>query len=82
MVTDDDYLVLARELLSCMMDLQTEIGTLRLAVQKHGISLEELQECRAELERRLNPEKRKAALRAAGRVDLLEYLRNFQGTVQ
>jgi hypothetical protein len=82
MVTDEDYTFLAREILLLLLDLNVEIGILRLAVQKHGISHEELIACREELERRLNLEKQRDRLRALGRDDLVEALRNFSGTVQ
>jgi hypothetical protein len=82
MVTDDDYLNLAREFLLLLLDLNAEIGALRIALQKRGIPLEELQSCRAELERRLDLEGRRKILRALRREDLSEALRSFSGTVQ
>jgi hypothetical protein len=77
-----DYLFLAREMMLLMMELQAEVGTLRLAVQKHGISLEELQACRAELERRFPLEQRRQTIRGVSQPDLLKSLREFQGPIQ
>ena len=37
MVTDEDYLFLAREMLLLLHELSADIGVLRLAVQKHGL---------------------------------------------
>lgn len=82
MATDEDYLFLVRELLAILTDFCAEIGTLRLAVQKHGVSQEELSSCREEVERRLGLAERRERLRGATRESLAEVLKNFQGTVQ
>jgi hypothetical protein len=63
-------------------ELQAQIGTLRLAVQKHGISLEDLTACRAELARRFPLEQRRAAVLALGKTDLLSFLKGFEGPLQ
>jgi hypothetical protein len=81
-VTDEDFLLLTREVLLAIGELQDQVGTLRLAVQKHGISLEELAACRDELERRLPLEQRRASTRSLGKTDLLKVLKDFEGPVQ
>jgi len=82
MADDQDYLVLVRETLLRITDLQAEIGTLRLAVQRHGISLEELALCRAELERRLPLEAFRLQVQALGLADLLQVLKDHKSTIQ
>lgn len=82
MVTDEDYLTLAREIFLIAVDLQAELGTLRLAVQKHGISLEELMACREELERRKPLEQLRSRIRELGKTDLLQAFGSLGTTIQ
>jgi hypothetical protein len=81
-LNEQDFLLLAREVMLQLLELQTQIGTLRLAVQRHGITLEELQACQSEFERRLQIEDKRRQIRALGLVDLLQVLKDYKGTIQ
>jgi len=65
-----------------IFDLQTQIGVLRLAVQKHGINFDDLEASREELERRLNFHEWRSQLQALGVEALLKTLRDFEGPIQ
>ena len=82
MVTDADYLTLARGLMLLITDLQVDIGVLKLAVQKNGISAEVLEECKREVLRRFPIDDLRAEIRDADLSSLLAKLRGYSDTVQ
>lgn len=82
MVSDEDYFVLARAMLLGQVDVMVELASLRLAIERHGISLEELRECRKEIERRKPPDELRRKIQALGKEDLLNSLRSPSSTVQ
>ena len=82
MVTDEDYTALARGALLAILDLRADVLALWIAVQKHGVSLEELAVCRQEMVRRKSLDQLREEIQALGRVDLLKALKDFSGTIQ
>jgi hypothetical protein len=79
MVDDRDYLILARETFSTVVELQAQIGALQLVIQqKTSITLEDIRAARMELERR-KPSIRQLQeqIQGLGREDLFEALRNY-----
>jgi hypothetical protein len=83
MDSDDDLRSAVRGMMLLVLDLQAHIGTLRLALQqKGGITAEDLQAAREEVERRTPYLMMKAQIEASGSKDPLKILQDFEGTIQ
>ncbi len=82
MVTDEDYNVLVRDFMLLFIDVFAELGTLRLAVQKYGVTPGELAEFRSQIERSGSLEQVRKMARESASKDLLSALKGFSGTIQ